>query len=102
MLAELVLSFVEIFETPESEVLVETLNQLITTDKDELSQSRERRGTDWDASNSGYNVVASQGRHAADVRNYPNHRAYIWGKHLELAIRLVQECLWDIIQLAQT
>ena len=60
------------FETPESEGLVEALDHFITT---ELSQSRERRGTDWDASN--YNVVASQSSRAADVRNYLNHRAYI-------------------------
>ena len=30
-------------------------------------------------------MVASQGRHAADVRNYPNHRAYIWGKTLGIS-----------------
>ena len=81
-LAELVFSFVETFETPESEGLSEALENSITT---ELSQSRERRGTDWDASNSDYNIVASQGSRAADVRNYPNHRAYIWGKTLGIS-----------------
>ena len=84
-LAELVLSFVETFETPDSEGLVDALEDTIATDKDELSQSRERRGTDWDASNSDYNVVASQSSRAADVRNYPNHRAYIWGKTLGIS-----------------
>ena len=84
-LAELVLSFVETFETPESEGLVEALEDSIATEKEELSQSRERRGTDWDASNSDYNIVASQGSRAADVRNYPNHRAYIWGKTLGIS-----------------
>ena len=81
-LAELVLSFVETFETPDSEGLVEALEDIITT---ELSQNRERRGTDWDASNSDYDIVASQGSRAADVRNYPNHRAYIWGKTLGIS-----------------
>ena len=81
-LAELVLSFVETFETPESEGLVEALDHFITT---ELSQNRERRGTDWDASNSDYNVVSSQGSRTADVRNYPNHRAYVWGKTLGIS-----------------
>ena len=92
-LVKLVLSFVETFETPESEGLVEALDNFlsdalvdtIVTDEDELSQSRERRGTDWDASNSDYNVVASQASRAADVRNYPNHRAYIWGKTLGIS-----------------
>ena len=81
-LAELVLSFVETFETPDSEGLVEALEDIITT---ELSQNRERRGTDWDESNSDYDIVASQGSRAADVRNYPNHRAYIWGKTLGIS-----------------
>ena len=81
-LAELILSFVEMFETPESEGLSEALEDTIAT---ELSQSRERRGTDWDASNSDYNIVASQSSRAADVRNYPNHRAYIWGRTLGIS-----------------
>ena len=46
------------------------------------NSSRERRGTDWDKSNPDYDIVASQASRAADVRNYPNHRAYIWGKTL--------------------
>ena len=61
-LAELVLSFVETFETPESEGLVEALEHI-------KNSSRGRRGTDWDESNSDYNIVASQGSRAADVRN---------------------------------
>ena len=81
-LAELILSFVEMFETPESEGLSEALEDTIAT---ELSQSRERRGTDWDASNSDYNIVASQSSRAADVRNYPNHRAYVWGRTLGIS-----------------
>ena len=81
-LAELVLSFMKTFEAPESEGLVEALEDTIAT---ELSQSRGRRGTDWDASNSDYNVVASQASRAADVRNYPNHKAYIWAKTLGIS-----------------
>ena len=77
-LVELVLSFVETFETPESEGLVEALEDL-------KSSSRGRRGTDWDESNSDYDIVASHSSRAADVRNYPNHRAYIWGKTLGIS-----------------
>ena len=84
-LAELVLSLVETFETPQSEGLSDALVDTIVTEKVELSQSRERRGTDWDASHSDYNRVASQGSRATDVRNYPNHRAYIWGKTLGIS-----------------
>ena len=77
-LAEIVLSLVETFETPESEGLVDAL-------ADVKNSIRGRRGTDWDASNSDYNIVASQSSRAADVRNYPNHRAYIWGKTLGIS-----------------
>ena len=77
-LAELVLSLVETFETPESEGLVDALEDI-------KRSSRGRRGTDWDESNSDYNIVASQGSRAADVRNYPNHTAYIWGKTLGIS-----------------
>ena len=83
-LAELILSFVETFETPESEGLAEALENIIATEK-KFSQSRDRRGTDWDESNLDYDVVASQGSRAADVRNYTNHRAYIWGKTLGIS-----------------
>ena len=77
-LVELVLSFVETFETPETEGLVDAL-------EDVKSSNRGKRGTDWDESNSDYDVVASQGSRAADVRNYANHRAYIWGKTLGIS-----------------
>ena len=77
-LVELVLSFVETFETPKSEGLVEALEDL-------KSSSKGRRGTDWDESNSEYGIVASHSSRAADVRNYPNHRAYIWGKTLGIS-----------------
>ena len=49
------------------------LNQLHT---------RLRRGSDWDASNSNYNCVASQSSRASDVSTYPKHKAYIYGKRL--------------------
>ena len=41
---------------------------------------RIRRGSDWDQYNSDYNLVASYSQRRSDVRNYPYHRAYIWGK----------------------
>ena len=52
---------------------------LATTLLDEL-YLRFRRGTDWDASNSDYDCVASQSSRADDVDTYQRHRAYIYGK----------------------
>ena len=42
--------------------------------------TRMRRGSDWDESNSVYDLVASQSSRASDVNTYPHHRAYLWGK----------------------
>ena len=84
-LAELVLSYVENFESLESEGMIEALEDVIATVKEQQVPSRERRGTDWDESNSNYDVVASQRSRAADVRNYANHRAYIWGKTIGIS-----------------
>ena len=77
-LAELVLSFVETFETPVTEGLVEALEHV-------KSLNRRRRGTDWDEANSDYDIVASQGSRATDVQNYPSHIAYIWGKTIGIS-----------------
>ena len=41
---------------------------------------RFRRGTDWDASSSDYDCVASQSSRASDVNTYQRHKAYIYGK----------------------
>ena len=41
--------------------------------------SRVKRGSDWDAYNSDYNVVASYSQRRNDVNTYPFHKAYIWG-----------------------
>ena len=44
------------------------------------TDSRIKRGTDWDEANSDYDVVASFSQRRWDVNNYPKHKAYIWGK----------------------
>ena len=44
--------------------------------------SRIKRGFDWDESNSNYDTVASYSERRNDVRDYPSHLAYIWGKSL--------------------
>lgn len=42
--------------------------------------SRVKRGSDWDESNSDFDVVASYSQRGSDVINYPYHKAYIWGR----------------------
>ena len=44
------------------------------------NDSRIKRGTDWDESNSDYNIVASYSDRRSDVTNFPKHSAFIWGK----------------------
>ena len=43
-------------------------------------QVRKRRGSDWDESNSDFDVVASYSSRRSDVITYPSHKAYIYGK----------------------
>lgn len=55
-----------------------------TYDIRDESDARVRRGSDWDASNSIYNLVASHSSRKSDVTNHPKHKAYIWGKKFGL------------------
>ena len=47
-------------------------------------KARHRRGSDWDAVNSIYNLVASYAQRRSDVTTYPKHKAYIRGKKFGL------------------
>ena len=78
-LAKIVLSFVENFNNHNTEKLANVLEQVIAAGSVE---ERGRRGTDWDESNSDYDIVASNDSRVADVRNYPSHQAYIYSKTL--------------------
>ena len=49
------------------------------------AKARHRRGSDWDAVNSIYNLVASYAQRRSDVKNYKKHKAYIWGKKFGLS-----------------
>ena len=44
------------------------------------THTRLRRGSYWADSNSLYNLVASRSSRISDMRNYPYHRAYLWGR----------------------
>ena len=54
------------------------------------THTRLRRGSDWDASNSLYDLVASRSSRANDVNTYPSHRAYLYGKKFGLSDLNVQ------------
>ena len=45
-----------------------------------VNETRLRRGSQWDESNSDYDLVASLAERRRDVQLYQNRRAYIWGK----------------------
>ena len=84
-LEEVVLSFVENFGNQSTNELVNVLQQAIADGKESSIQTRGKRGTDWDKRNSYYSLVASHRRRVADVRNYPSHRAYIYGKKIGIS-----------------
>ena len=58
------------------------LLQLMTApqSKEYSNSTRLRRGTDWDENNAVYNLVSPLSTRQDDVRRYPCHKAYIWGK----------------------
>ena len=61
-----------------SSVEKDSLNEQLECDSLNALKIR-KRGTDWDASNSDYNIVSPLSDHRRDVRNY-YHKAYIWGE----------------------
>ena len=54
------------------------------------THTRLRRGSDWDASSSLYDLVASRSSRASDENTYPYHRAYLYGKKFGLSDLNVQ------------
>ena len=73
----LVQQYLKMVDTAESHQLVEFLEQQTG------SKRVRRQGTsDWDASNSLYNHIASRSARQNDVSTYPAHKAYIWGRKL--------------------
>ena len=82
-LYELLVKYLHLLKINENDVYLDLLKQ--PHDNGELKHhingtSRVKRGSDWDQSYSGYDVVASLHERRNDVTMYPHHRAYIWGK----------------------
>lgn len=82
-LYELLIKYLHLLKINENDVYLDLLKQ--PYNNGELQHhingtSRVKRGSDWDQSYSGYDVVASLYERRNDVTMYPDHRAYIWGK----------------------
>ena len=62
--------------------LINILNTVknATFDRYASNTTRLRRGTQWDESNSVYDLVAPLSERQNDVQMYPNRLSYIWGK----------------------
>ena len=65
--------------------IVTLLDRLTLISASSFQAHRLRRGSDWDAFNSDYDVVASYSSRRSDVRTYPQHRAYIYGKRFGIS-----------------
>ena len=77
-LHQLIQHYLDAVNTVESRKLKEFLEEQTGSGK----RMRRASTTDWDASHSLYNLVASQSARRSDVRNYRRHRAYLWGKKI--------------------
>ena len=73
----LIQKYLELVDTAESHQLVEFLEQ-----QTGLKRVRRQGTSDWDASNSLYDNIASRSARQNDVSTYPAHKAYIWGRKL--------------------
>ena len=79
-LHHLVYSYLQAVNTVESHRLAELLKE-----KTGLTRARRASTSDWDASSSLYNLIASQSARRSDVDTYPHHRAYLWGRKLGIS-----------------
>ena len=86
-LYELVIQYLKLVGTNESQEMISIITQQhnygqVTNERvtDVTGISRIKRGSDWDAYNSNYDLVASYSRRRSDVLAYPAHKAYIWGQ----------------------
>ena len=85
-LYELVIQYLKLVGTNETQEMISIITQQhnygqVTNERanDVTGISRIKRGSDWDASNSHYDIVASYSQRRSDVVTYPTHKAYIWG-----------------------
>ena len=86
-LYELVIQYLKLVGTNETQELINIITQQhnygqVTNEHvtDVTGISRIKRGSDWNAYNSNYDLVASYSRRRSDVLLYPTHKAYIWGQ----------------------
>ena len=73
-LHNLVSSYLDVVDTPESHRLKELLGQ--------SSTSNRVRRANWDASNSIYDLISSRSARQRDIRRFTTNKAFIWGKRL--------------------
>ena len=83
-LYELVIQYLKLVGTNEAQEMISIITQQhnygqVTNERvtDVTGISRIKRGTDWDESNSNYDLVASYSQRRNDVLTYPTHKAYI-------------------------
>ena len=86
-LYELIIQYLKLVGTNEAQEMISIITQQhnygqVTNERanDMTGIPRIKRGSDWDASDSLYDSVASRSHRRRDVVNYPTHKAYIWGR----------------------
>ena len=70
------ISYLQLINSAESRNLL----KLMTSPSERANSSRLRRGTYWADSNGLYNLVSPLNTRKNDMRVYPYHKAYLWGK----------------------
>ena len=75
-LHRLVHSYLQTVDTTESHRLAEMLSSTVRV---------RRASSDWDHSDSLYNNISPLSSRQGDVRSYPVHKAYLWGKRMGIS-----------------
>ena len=86
-LYELLIQYLKLVGTNETQEMINTIMQQhnygLLTNENAPSDSRIKRGTQWDSrSSSYYDLVASYSQRRSDVLSYPTYKAYIWGDRI--------------------
>ena len=83
-LYELLIKYLTLVGTDGAQQHINTIRQQLNYGqvvRDKVSDNaRIKRGSDWDESNSDYNLIASYYQRRNDVTDYPYHKGYLWEK----------------------
>jgi hypothetical protein len=78
-LLDVLTSYLQLIDTPDSQNLLSLLMDTLS-EEDFSNRTRHRRGAYWAEKNGIYDLISPLSTRQNDLRAYPYHKSYIWGK----------------------